>query len=444
MITIDIKTTELMIMQHCRHIEGKTSILYGDQITLQGLATFQLSTAFCFRCCQGEQIRLLQDNDNDRILLALNISRGLLYVCPQLNTIIHQRKWMNMVTLAKFFSVLILLLMAWQFMVDGELFWRDLLSTGWKLAVIILSVAGLHDFFLRLKHGRYADVREIFSEFQCPVPIESLRQHVQLRNSYFEQTDNLNHLYDLRDLTQKNGQLIQDAADLKNVLTERDIDGLLPTQREAVQLITLHGHILNHRLSQVPFSSVDTDPYLEFRAELNGKKIYGYFDEFDLDVQQQLEVVISKYPDEKGHYIWAISDLTRFVYLDEDQPFSAERERWAGVIVYGAIIAVFLLGSLVLLPIIGFSEWWAFTSVSSIALIIVLVFCEIVSQMIKKWNQPKHDAAKQAIGRIVYDQLCEQMTIFAAEKFEKIEQYRIYTHRRKRPSRTGYDLKQGL
>ncbi len=431
-------------MQYFRHIEGKVSVLHGDQVTLQGLATYQLSTAFCFRCHPGDQIRLLQDDVDQATLLAFNISRELLYVCPQLNPMIHQRKWMKSKTLIKFFSVLILLLMAWQFIVDGELFWRDLLSTGWKLAVIILSVAGLHDFFLRLKHGRYADVRKIFSDFQCPVPHHPLRQHVQLRNSYFEWADHLNHLYDLRDLTQKNGQLMQDAAELKNVLTLRDMDGLLPTQREALQLITLHGHILNHRLSQVPFSSVDTDPYLEFQAELNGKKIYGYFDEFDLDVQQQLEVVISKYPDEKGHYIWAISDLTRFVYLDEDQPFSAESELWIEIMVYGAIVGVFILGSLVMLPIIGFSEWWAFTSICSIALIIILVFCEIISQMIKKWNQPKNDAAKQAIGRIVYDQLCEQMTIFAAEKFEYIEQYRIYTHRRKRPSRTGYDLKREL
>ncbi|WP_287912674.1 hypothetical protein [Acinetobacter sp.] len=305
--------------------------------------TFPLKSDFYFKV--GDRVRIIFHGKHDEIDAVLKLDNGLLY----LNHAIYQvnsKKLSNQLYKIWFSTFWIILIFGlelgiYQLVMDSTVYYFDIFQ--YVFGICCLSIL-LTCFYIvhRLSNPPYQYADQVFKLLQLPRLEQQQLQYFRMTNSYFEVIPDLYFMEFVLNISKKHN-LIQSQALLERMCNERNSENLTEFQVLKFKLQAQKGTIGNIQSQKIPLSAKDTDPFFEVRATLNGLPIYGYFDEFYVKNGQNVDVVLTEFPDEKGYYIWYLYDQKRYLYLDEDQPTTlSQHHGWTECVIMIIVMAAVL------------------------------------------------------------------------------------------------------
>lgn len=381
---------------------------------------------------KDDHLQCVFDENSQQLYAILNHSQNILYLhadLQQYDLVYLKRPFLKILFATfTFYFFSIISILAMQLIIDADIFYADLVDTLHIFHVPILVIAVIC-FVTRFKDTHATLAHDVFKLLQLPIlEVRHLRR-LQACNSYFEKYS------DLFDLTKiLNSLQVVSVEELQKKLDAdfQQIDQfyLSAWQRERFALKKISGVIHSIKQYDVPYSDVDTDPYIEIQAIVNGTPIYGYVDEFHLVNKAKVDVLISSFRDHKGYYFWCLYDQKRFIYLDEDQPVM--NVDWQTIlIVYG------MVGTLVLVIafLLGISDGWgAFMTCLLLGLVVQILIFIIFYLYLKFFDD------EERYAHWVAQHIQNSMPLEGVADVDDLLLYRIFNQKKQRPSRTGYDL----
>lgn len=306
--------------------------------------TINIEKDFYFK--SGDNVKIIFDERLSEVYAVLKIENSLLYLNKEIYSI-NSKKLNHRLQKIWFFTswvifILVAELIIYQWLVDGTVYYFDIAK--YVLVVLIFPIFFSAIFVIDRKISQYFKYsEEVFSKLNLPYLEQEQLQYLRMTNSYFEVIPNLYFMEHVSNIVKKyNSYHIKPLID--QICLKRNRGNLTDFQKLKFKLKLKKGKIQDVNKLQIPKDSIHTDPFLEVTATLNGLPIYGYFDEFDVKNGQIIEVVLSKFADEKGYYIWALYDGERYLYLDEDQPMTYNQKfGWIE-----AIIIIIFMGFILL------------------------------------------------------------------------------------------------
>lgn len=381
---------------------------------------------------KGDHLQCVCDENTQQVYAILNHSNHILYLHKDLqkyDLTYLKRPFLKIIffTLSVYFFVTACIF-SMQFIENADIFYADFLDTIQFFHLPILAISVIY-FVTRFKDTHEALAQDVFSLLQLPVLQTRHLTRLQACNSYFEKEKDV---FDLTVLMQKLSLSSIDEVQhaLDENLQKLDQFHLSAWQRERFALKKISGVLHSIKKSDVPYSEVDTDPYIEIRAIVNGTPIYGYVDEFHLVNKANVDVLISSFRDDKGYYFWCLYDQNRYVYLDEDQP--AVNLGWkASVVLFGIFTSVITLFAF----FFGISEGWrSFMMVFLLGWVLLILIYVMGYVYLKLFD----DEERYSLWVAKYIQ--NHMHIKGIAHLDDFLLYLIFNRKKQRMSRTGYDL----
>ena len=319
-------------------------------------------------------------------------------------------------------------ILAWQLIINGDVFYADLADHLRFFHLPLFACAVIY-FVTRFKDTHQELSQQVFHLLNFPTLHAPHLRRLQACNSYFEVYP---HLFDVAkmmplletessfDLEKKRDQDIQ----------QLDEFHFSAWQRERFTLRKISGVLQQLKKQNVPYSEVDTDPYIEIQAVVNGIQIYGYVDEFHLMNKHKVEVLISILRDEKGHYFWYLHDQKRYIYLDEDQPVL--RADWKiGMLAYAIVMVIMF----VIAFFFAVEEGWAAFMVIFLSGMVLLTLIFILLYVYTKLFD-----RTEKYPEWIAQHIEKEMKVQGVMQLQDFLLYRIMNPQKERASRTGYDL----
>jgi hypothetical protein len=305
--------------------------------------TFPFKHSFYFKV--GNHVKIVFHGKYDEIDAVLKLDDGLLYLNPEIYQVNSNKLYQQLhkTWFYAFWSVIILVLelVIYQLVMDNTVYYFDIA----KYVLVIFTISVLLSIYYllhRLSHRQYQHAQQVFELLHLPDLEQDQLQYLRMTNSYFEVIPDLYFMEYVLNISKKNN-LIQSKALVERMCNQRNSENLTEFQELKFKLQAQKGKIKNIQYKKIPLSAQDTDPFNELTATLNDLPIYGYFDEIYFKNDQDVELVLTQFPDEKGYYIWYLYDQKRYLYLDEDQPTTlSQYHGWAECIIMIIVMAAIL------------------------------------------------------------------------------------------------------
>ncbi|KAF1017860.1 MAG: hypothetical protein GAK29_04400 [Acinetobacter bereziniae] len=305
--------------------------------------TFSFKHSFYFKV--GNHVKIVFHGKYDEIDAVLKLDDGLLYLNPEIYQVNSNKLYQQLhkTWFYAFWSVIILVLelVIYQLVMDNTVYYFDIA----KYVLVIFTISVLLSIYYllhRLSHRQYQHAQQVFELLHLPDLEQDQLQYLRMTNSYFEVIPDLYFMEYVLNISKKNN-LIQSKALVERMCNQRNSENLTEFQELKFKLQAQKGKIKNIQYKKIPLSAQDTDPFNELTATLNDLPIYGYFDEIYFKNDQDVELVLTQFPDEKGYYIWYLYDQKRYLYLDEDQPTTlSQYHGWAECIIMIIVMAAIL------------------------------------------------------------------------------------------------------
>ncbi|AXQ23020.1 hypothetical protein BEN71_13450 [Acinetobacter wuhouensis] len=285
-------------------------------------------------------------------------------------------------------------------------------------------------------------LKHIFKLSDFPDLDKEHLKRLQYRNSYFEKIRNIYHAKIILELKNNNSlELVKKQLDEKiNKKYETNVTELDAQQFEIEEVIGIIKRVQKIRLKKDQYN---TNPFIEVKAMIKDKEVYGYFDEFEIKNGKKVKAVISKNSDLNGFYIWAILCDHHILYLDEDHPYIGGLNlKFKDNFVLYFIILVSILVLMFIVSIAssydsGIDFEFKYFYLLSLMLIIPISILYWAVFIYHIFFYDKID-----VEYIVEQQLKDLgvYKIFGGHK--NLNKYSIYYEFLGRKSRTGYDLKE--
>lgn len=416
-------------IRHFQHADDQKStdlsLHTGEKIHVQ-----RAIEPYFFR--KDDHLQCVFDENRQQLYAILNHSQNILYLhadLQQYDPVYLKRPFFKILfAIFTFYFFSIISILSMQLIIDADIFYADLVDTLHFFHLPILVIAVIC-FVTRFKDTHATLAQDVFSLLQLPVLQTRHLTRLQACNSYFEKEKDV---FDLTVLMQKLSLSSIDEVQhaLDENLQKLDQFHLSAWQRERFALKKISGVIQSIQQHDVPYSDVDTDPYIEIQAIVNGTPIYGYVDEFHLVNKAKVDVLISSFRDDKGYYFWYLYDQKRFIYLDEDQPVM--NVDWQTIlIVYGIVGTVVLLIAF----FFGISDGWeAFMTCLLLGLVVQTLIFIIFYLYLKFFDD------EERYTHWVAQYIQKNMSVKGIAQLDDFFLYRIWNQKKQRSSRTGYDL----
>lgn len=395
----------------------------------------------------NDDVNVVYDHITRVAYLIVNVRSGVFYLDSDfynydssfIRNKIKKLSFLNITLILLYY----LIIAAYQFIDEGTFYYLDVILKSQYFILILLGLNLIYLIALSIKNYLVGvKLKHIFKLSDFPDLDKEHLKRLQYRNSYFEKIRNIYHAKIILELKNNNSlELVKKQLDEKiNKKYETNVTELDAQQFEIEEVIGIIKRVQKIRLKKDQYN---TNPFIEVKAMIKDKEVYGYFDEFEIKNGKKVKAVISKNSDLNGFYIWAILCDHHILYLDEDHPYIGGLNlKFKDNFVLYFIILVSIL---VLMFIVSIASSYDSGIVFEFKYFYLLSLMLIIPVSILYWAVFIYHIFfydKIDVEYIVEQQLKDLgvYKIFGGHK--NLNKYSIYYEFLGRKSRTGYDLKE--